>query len=50
MENWNKWLIISGIVSVICGVGATIIYVGSLVYCEPIWYNPLGEKMGNIVQ
>lgn len=27
-------------------MGAIIIYVGSLVNCEPIWYNPLGEKMG----
>ncbi|MFX1379752.1 MAG: hypothetical protein ACFFA4_11745 [Promethearchaeota archaeon] len=30
MENWKKWLIISLVFLIICGVGATIIYVISL--------------------
>jgi hypothetical protein len=38
MDNWKKWLIISGVCSLIVGGIGTGMYISSLFHCEPVWY------------
>lgn len=46
MEKWKIWLIVSGVCSLIVGVGSLVMFLNALIYCEPEWINPLGETMG----
>lgn len=45
MEKWKKWLIVSGVCSIIVGIIGIIIFLSALIYCEPVYYI-LGEEMG----